>query len=370
MKKKIFVDCHVFDHEYQGSRTFIKELYNKLTLKEDLDFYFAAHNIENLRNEIELRPNVNFIKYKYDSSLMRLGIELPLLLKKHKFDFAHFQYVVPPVKVCKYIVTTHDVIFRDFPEEFSLAYRLSKHWLFKVSAKMADILTTVSYFSKNSINKFLNIPLEKINVVPNAVGDDFFSSYNKEDCQKYIKETFGIENYILVVSRIEPRKNHAAVVEAFKKLDLFKRGYSLVFIGRESIIDERLNEKLSALAPEEKNHFYKFEGLNEESLIKFYKGSVLSIYPSKAEGFGIPPLESAALLVPTLCSSASAMADFTFFEQNLFDPNNEQELTYKLNHILNSDTPLEQINSIYSHIKTVYKWSASAEKLYNLIKNH
>ena len=50
-KIRIFVDAHVFDSEYQGTRTFIREIYLILAGKADLELYLAACDIENLKKE-------------------------------------------------------------------------------------------------------------------------------------------------------------------------------------------------------------------------------------------------------------------------------------------------------------------------------
>src|SRR5471030_2917322 len=80
--------------------------------------------------------------------------------------------------------------------------------------------------------------------------------------------------------------------------------------------------------------FYWFPQMDHENLQAFYAACKLFVYPSKAEGFGIPPLEAAICKVPVLCSSATAMSQFDFFNPYMFDPNNEAEFELKLSRIL------------------------------------
>ena len=122
---KVFVDAHVFDGEFQGSATYIREIYNELIIERpDILFYFGAHNLEKLKINFIDAPNVKYIKYKFTNSIIRLGIELPILLLKNKITYAHFQYITPFFKVCKYLVTIHDVLFFDFKSEFSKLFRI------------------------------------------------------------------------------------------------------------------------------------------------------------------------------------------------------------------------------------------------------
>ena len=77
-----------------------------------------------------------------------------------------------------------------------------------------------------------------------------------------------------------------------------------------------------------------------ESAFTFFKWSEFFIYPSKAEGFGIPPLEAAALATPVLCSQKTAMQDYDFFSPYLFDPENYNEFTLLLDDFMKTITKL------------------------------
>ena len=122
---KLFVDAHVFDTEYQGSRTFIKELYSQLATREGLQLYMGAFDIDQLRTAFPF-DNIQFIPYRHHSGLMRLTRDIPGIIREHGIGYAHFQYILPPARLCRYIATIHDVIFSEFPAEFSLPYRLLK----------------------------------------------------------------------------------------------------------------------------------------------------------------------------------------------------------------------------------------------------
>ena len=54
-------------------------------------------------------------------------------------------------------------------------------------------------------------------------------------------------------------------------------------------------------------------GVQEHELLHYIKHSSVFIYPSLFEGFGIPPLEAAALGSKVICSNLSAMSNFNFF---------------------------------------------------------
>lgn len=50
---KIFVDAHVFDGEFQGTRTFIKGIYTILARHDDVQLYLGASNTDNLKKNFQ-----------------------------------------------------------------------------------------------------------------------------------------------------------------------------------------------------------------------------------------------------------------------------------------------------------------------------
>lgn len=362
---KLFIDCHVFDKGFQGTRTYIKGIYTELIKYKKIEFYFAAVSIENLVAEFGNQDNVKFLKYKYNNSISRLIYEIPYLIYSNKIDYAHFQYRVPPVKLCKYLVTTHDVLFEDFPEYFPKLNRFQNYWTYKVSAKMADIVFTVSKYSQEKIKEHLNC----INVIitPNAIENVYFESYNKIMVKKEVYSDFGLNDYCIYISRWEPRKNHQLILEGFIRLNLFDT-YSLVFIGDTTFQNPSFIALYETLSENQKNKIYFFKNLESTKMLSLLRGASFSIYPSIAEGFGIPPLEAVAANIPTICSNKTAMSEYSFFKEYAFDPSNKDDFNRALELVVkNGDINISQKSSI---IKKEYNWELAAKKIYEAIINH
>ena len=366
---RIFVDAHVFDGEFQGTRTFIKGIYTILARKEHVELYMGAHNIANLKKDFSDLGIVHFVQYKSASSLKRLFYEIPAIIRKYDIHYAHFQYISPLQKSCKFIVTIHDLLFLDYPGEFPFLYRLPRSSIFRISAIRADIVTTVSKYSRCSIQKHFGINTDNIYITPNAVSVNFFEPYDKLASQKFIHQKYGFDKFLLYVSRIEPRKNHIVLVKAFVELKLYEQGLYLVLIGHKSIVVSELDDMFNKLPENIKQFIIVIHEINDEDLLEFYRGAKIFIYPSKAEGFGIPPLEAAALKIPVICSNTSAMSDFSFFGDSLIDPGNYEAFRNKLSDMLRRPPDQHDLKNIADSIQREYSWEVSAEKLYEAIKN-
>jgi len=368
----IFVEGHVFDTDYQGSRTFLQELYKSFSLlNPEVTIYISSKKADCINKIFLKNNNVHHLQYKFNNRLLQIFIEVPFLLMKIKADYAHFQYFVPFIKIakCKYFVTIHDVLFNDYPEYFPWKYSFLRNIVFRMSAIISDYVTTVSNYSKESIMKHYKIKENKIFVIPNAVSESYFLNYSKEQSMKLIKEKYHISNFILYVSRIEPRKNQQLLLESYFELELYKSGINLVFIGSKTISNYNFEALYNSLDVSIKKNIHIISNINESDLLLFYQATKLFVYPSLAEGFGIPPLEAASVCVPVIISNQTAMLDFDFFSKNFINPYDKETLKDKIINNINSINSKDLIK-IKDEVSKRYSWKASAELLKCLLNEN
>jgi glycosyltransferase involved in cell wall biosynthesis len=364
MKTKInvLVDCHVFDIKPQGTTTYINGLYSELIKDNNINFYFVSYNTDNLKKIFGNQPNIFYKQLKSASKIKRLLIEYPLLIKQNKIDFAHFQYIVPPIKLCKYIVTIHDVLFLDYPEYFPFFYRIINRILFQLSSWISNYNVTVSKYSQKQITKHFN--LKKVYITPNAVAKQYYENYDKNLTIKEVFNKHKLQNYFLFVSRREPRKNHLTLLKTYVKYKYYEK-YQLVFIGNLDIIDIAYVNYYSKLSKNIKDKIVVFEKISDQDLLLITRAASVAVYPSFAEGFGIPPLEAIACGIPTVCSNTTSMSDFNFINEYLFEPNSITDLNEKLMKAL--DNKVEK--NVIEEMKSIYSWKKSANVIHKLIKN-
>lgn len=373
--KKLLVDAHTFDEKHQGIRTFLKGVYTAINVdSNELQIFLLAYNIDNLKQEFKHQKNFNFIKLKSKNKYERLAYEIPKLIKKHQFDFAHFNYYLPLFlsKNCKYIVTIHDVLFIDFPQYFPLKYRLLNTYMFKRSALKCHTLTTVSNYSADRIRYHFNTGDKRIVVLPNAINEKYLEERDKTEDFNYIKKTYNTKNYILYVSRLEPRKNHYKLLEVYRDLELWKQDLDVVLIGKESFVNHNLNQIINDINFNTNGRVIRMEDISNKELIKFYNAAQLAVFISLCEGFGIPPIESAVLKTPTICSNVTALKDFDFFANYYIDPSSNEQISNKILEILETENKhkiLQQMEQISHKIKKKYNWSKTALILKNEVLN-
>ncbi|MBV9986095.1 MAG: glycosyltransferase family 4 protein [Chitinophagaceae bacterium] len=364
---RLLVDAHTFDGEYQGTRTFIHEIYRRLALSPELELYIAAYDPVRLEQDFPV-GRIRFLKFRSRSSVFRLLVELPLLIRKHRIDYAHFQYMVPPLRNCRFIVTMHDVLFLDYPREFSLFYRLYKTWLYRHGAKKASILTVNSDFSEASVRRHLGIRTP-IHFTPMAVDQRYFQHYDKNEVRQIFRSRYGFDRFVLYVSRIEPRKNHALLLQAYLELELYKKGIRLVLLGHRSLPAPEFDRLLAGLSKEIRSFILTDHAVSDAELLLFYQAASLFVYPSKAEGFGIPPLEAAAARIPVICSNSSAMKEFDFFGDRHIDPADHTGFRNAIAAALEQEPDNDRLAAIAETIRQRYSWDRSAATLQQLVLN-
>jgi glycosyltransferase involved in cell wall biosynthesis len=355
--RKVFVDAHLFDEGFQGSRTFLRGLYREILKinSPNFEFYFGANNVENIKREFHPFTNFKTVKYAFGNRYLRLFFNIPWIFFKHKIQISHFQYISPPFRFTKEIVTTHDVLFIEFPKLFPSKYKLLRTLAFKYSATRADLLTTDSRFSKNSIQKHFNIPEHKVVNTLCGVSEDFVTKAQETDLSD-IRTKYNLGKFILYVSRVEPRKNHVLLVEAYHALKLSSSGFSLVLIGKKDLNYPELDDCLELLDSGEREKVYFIEASQNE-LYSFYKQCSLFVYPSLAEGFGLPPLEAVLCGATTLCSNLTSMEEFTFLGDKQFSPHNSGELSDKMRKFILNPKDEVRIEKERKHILEKYNWS-------------
>jgi len=266
----------------------------------------------------------------------------PIELFTGRVDIFHglFNYV-PPVFSGKSVVTIHDLAYLRRPEFLQSNWVRSKNWETSPSAKRADLIITISSFSKNDLIELLGIPEEKIRVVPHGVSPSFVPIRDKETLEK-IREKHGIkENYILFVGMLQPCKNIVSLLEAFSELkNSSNLPHQLVIAGGKGWIYDEIFQRFKELKLEKDVIFTGH--VSHDELPALYSGADLFILPSRFESFGIPVLEAMACGTPVIASNACALPETTGGATLLVSPDSILEIAEGMYKVL-SDSNLQKV---------------------------
>ena len=287
-------------------------------------------------------------------------LRLPKILRKLQIDlflspdgFLSLRSNIPSIAVI------HDINFEHHPKDLKKSHSLFYRHFFRKYAHKTKRIVTVSEYSKRKISEIYNINLEKIKITPNAVNP----IYNQTNVNSVPRNNH-LGKYLLYVSRVEPRKNHLNLLRAFIQLGLVEKGYKMVFIGNKDILFNDLKQFINQMDSRSKASIIWLEKVSSSELNSYYQNCALFVFPSFAEGFGIPPLEAMALGKRVLCSNQTAMNDFDLPENFRFDPYNIEELKRKITVQLSSNFDLAEV---YKPILAKYNWQEIAKEFKQVV---
>ena len=362
---KILIDAHKIGEKHEGTSTHLIGLYRALmALKPDWTFVFVGPYLEAMQEAFGAGANRHYVTLPTTNKFRRLLWDLPNLMRRESPDYTHFQYISPLWSPTPTLVTIHDLLFLEpeFRRHFPWTYRWLNGLLFRLSAQSAKLLCSVSPYGQRQLSARYAIMPDKITITPNAVS---VQEMSLEAAKKRVAG-YDLDRFVLFVSRVEPRKNHKALWQAFESLGLHQKGLKLVFIGKKEWMDPELEGVMTQSDPSMKQSVLWLESIPHNDLWAFYRAATLFVYPSLGEGFGIPPLEAASVGTPVVCARNTAMVDFDFFPY-LVDVAKPEALAKAMESALND--PAYPAQDIAQQIQKRYNWTASALALADAIDN-
>ena len=220
-------------------------------------------------------------------------------------DVFHFpNFIRPPLRSGKSVVTIHDVAFLRYPETIEQRnYRYLTSRIRDTVAR-ADAIITVSQFTAREVAELLHVPHKKL--FPVASGVDQNVTRPGHDALALMRRELSIERpYLLTVGTLEPRKNIGFLVDVFEKLEGFDG--DLVVAGMRGWKYEPVLERIASSPKRDRIRYVEY--VNERLLGPLYAAAELFVFPSLYEGFGFTPLEAMQVETPVICSAAGSLPE-------------------------------------------------------------
>jgi glycosyltransferase involved in cell wall biosynthesis len=118
------------------------------------------------------------------------------------------------------------------------------------------------------------------------------------------------EPYFVCIGTIEPRKNHLLLLNTWRVLAerLGSKAPKLLLIGQRGWENENILDMLDR-CPALVGLVREYSGLTDRALARLLQGARALLFPTFAEGYGLPLAEALSLGVPAICSDLPALRE-------------------------------------------------------------
>jgi glycosyltransferase involved in cell wall biosynthesis len=200
---------------------------------------------------------------------------------------------LPAIGKTKFILTIHDLNFLREKSADKIEQRLLK---LQRKIDRADVLCYISEYAKNTTESNLNTKNKPSHVIYNGLPD--FPPQSQKP--KIAPE----EKFFFNVGVIKPKKNHAAIIRMMS----FLPEYQLIIAGDgdKQYLDE-LKQLIISRGLENRVQFAG--GITDEEKLWYFKNAQALVFPSIAEGFGLPVIEAMSQGLPVICSDFGGLKE-------------------------------------------------------------
>lgn len=307
---------------------------------------------------------------------LRVANKLKIINKQFFYDvlFGRRIYFFPnytawPLLKSPAVTVIYDLSFEYFPQYVEPNNQKFLSNNVKKSIAWSSRIVTISKNSKKEIGEFYGIPKENIEIIYPGIDQSIFFRHPQDAINK-VKAKYGIYgNYILFVGNIEPRKNLKNLLLAYEQLPKSVRNsYSLLLIGARGWLDGEIFSIIERLRMQD-NFIQQPQGyVHDEDIAALYSGASLFVYPSKYEGFGIPPVEAMACGVPVITSNNSSLPEATGNAAVSISAESVSELTEAMQTVLQDEKKRAAMIEAGYKQADKFRWNVEAKKLLRLFE--
>jgi glycosyltransferase involved in cell wall biosynthesis len=203
-------------------------------------------------------------------------------------------------------VTFYDFKMFDMPDQYSFWKRTYLQAAVRRSATRAALILCMSHSTASAAKSWLNVPAEKLRVVPYPLRENFVPASPTETAA-FRRRLNLPEKFWLYVAHVYPHKNHARLFEAYARvLRESREPWPLVLCGRTFGQDfSRTFEELGI-----GTNVFWLPYLPDEDMPLLYSSASALVFPSLYEGGGLPVMEALACGCPVIASDLPTTREF------------------------------------------------------------
>jgi glycosyltransferase involved in cell wall biosynthesis len=263
------------------------------------------------------------------------------------YDLFHVTSPVPiRARNAANVMTVHDVIPLTHPASTSIDLARFHH-LVGLGMRCADAVVTVSEHSKAEILKvFPEVAADKVHVTYQHVDvAEVAASITAQELRSFLRARHLQEGgYLLCIGAVEPKKNFTRAIKGYLGSGV---SMPLVMIGKDGWLCDDVERALDqfvmtdiedVIAAQGWPHVRRFKYVAFRELLSLIKGAKALLFPSLAEGFGLPVLEAMSLGCPVITSNASCLPEIAGDAALLVNPYDVADISRAIAAVCSSDT--------------------------------
>ena len=326
---KIGVDARMYG-QGGGIGRYVKELLLELQQIDVSNEYIVFLNEEGYSAFRPTNPRFQKRLTPIRWYTLREQFLLPRSIDREQLDLVHYpHWNIPLLARTPFLVTIHDLILLSQPTSAhrattlpSIVYKL-KYWGFRyvlgrALAHARQIIVVSDFVRQDLRRRFPHISKKKIALI-------YEGTTPVAEREGRPHPLVPRDPYFLYVGNAFPHKNLESLLHAFSLFHRLHPKVRMVLVGKDDLFYQRLRKEVEEIGlPETAVVFTDF--VPDEELGSLYRGATLYLFPSKHEGFGLPPLEAMSYGVPVAASRATALPEILGDAALYFDPDDLEEM--------------------------------------------
>lgn len=236
----------------------------------------------------------------------------------------HFLSKLKPAGCTNIRVMIHDTILLDFPQY--CREETTKIFSDKMESVMsvADVIVCNSMHTKECVQRHFRNSGKSTSYTVAHLG---VSPEFKKQC----KEDGALSNFV-ILGTIEIRKNHSFLLdvwEKFAKIKPYSEIPTLHIIGKRGWKNDAFFKRLDA-SPLYGKKIIEHKFLDDKQLQKTLNSATALLFPSSAEGFGLPAIEALAVGLPVICSDIPVFKELLADSAHILPVNSHDDWVEKI----------------------------------------
>lgn len=288
-------------------------------------------------------------------------ISRELLRRKSDLLFCPLIDLEPCGSAVPSLVTIPDLQHESHPELFdarSLAWRRAAY---RASVTSADVVFTISRYSRESIRRTYATDPGKVIEVPLDVDDVFRGPV---DCatDQAVREQYQLPPaYVFYPAITWRHKNHVRLLEALQRFNASGHPpLSLVLCGGRGSGHDEMIEAIIRLGL--RSRVKMLERVPAHHLPSLYRGAFALVLPSLFEGFGLPILEAFHASCPVVCSDRTSCPEVAGDAAEYIDPTDPDDIAAALIRLTEKPGRRDELVKLGHRRAGLFSW-AEAERV-------